>query len=223
MFMESFETRRLFAISFPSPGNWLTLNGTNHDDHITLGFTADHSKLDVGIDGKHQQYPLGVIARVIIYGKKGNDFILIDETNGKILGGIEMYGGEGDDTLIGGSGPDAEMGNNGNDLLIGGAGDDGLNGGNGSDTLIGGAGNDLLSGGDGTDRLNGGDGNDLLDAGGGRDIVYGGGGSDVMFPGNKHSEFRDRSSEDGQPDVLRYRSPLTRVVIDYVPNDPAPS
>ncbi|MGI9508108.1 MAG: calcium-binding protein [Geminicoccaceae bacterium] len=74
-----------------------------------------------------------------------------------------MYGGAGDDTLIGGS---ASSGKN---TTIGG--DDTLYGGDGADTLI---------GGDGADSLFGGADDDVLDGGVGADVIDGGAGSDQV-------------------------------------------
>lgn len=80
--------------------------------------------------------------------------------------GILLSGGDGDDTLIGGSAAD---------LLIGGAGDDILSGGDGDDLLLGSTGNDSYSGGAGNDILMiGEDGDSVTDGGTGNDraIVY---------------------------------------------------
>lgn len=85
-----------------------------------------------------------------------------------------LYGGLGNDTLIGGAGGDIIHGGGGdpdaggvldNDAIFGGAGDDRINGEDGGDLIDGGAGDDDLTGGHGADRLLGGDGNDRLDAG----------------------------------------------------------
>ena len=70
-------------------------------------------------------------------GTVGNDNI-----SGTNLGGNNLSGLEGNDTLSGG---------NLDDRLDGGAGNDNLSGGNGNDTLIGGTGNDVLNGGAGND------------------------------------------------------------------------
>ena len=64
-----------------------------------------------------------------------------------------MYGGEGNDTILG---------NAGNDKLYGQAGDDLLSGGKGNDSIAGGAGNNTLTGGAGNDVFIYGGGNDLI-------------------------------------------------------------
>jgi Ca2+-binding RTX toxin-like protein len=73
----------------------------------------------------------------------------------------DIYGGYGNDTLIG---------NTLNNLLDGGAGNDWLDGADGSDILQGRAGDDTLIGGGGADKLYGGAGLDVLDGGSGNDI-----------------------------------------------------
>ncbi|MBS2021131.1 MAG: hypothetical protein JST92_01885 [Deltaproteobacteria bacterium] len=81
-----------------------------------------------------------------------------------IRGDIEnLIGGDGDDTLIGNSGPNR---------LEGGPGDDTIYGLDGDDVLVGGPGDDRLFGGNGDDTFlyvsaSGGEGNDVIDCGAG--------------------------------------------------------
>jgi Ca2+-binding RTX toxin-like protein len=106
-----------------------------------------------------------------MFGQGGNDTIALDETNGA-LPAADLFGGDGNDTLIGGSG---------NDLLFGGAGNDTLLGKGGNDQLFGGDGNDTLDGGTGNNQLFGQAGNDLMiwNPGGGSDLFEGGAGIDT--------------------------------------------
>ncbi|WP_013325558.1 beta strand repeat-containing protein [Gloeothece verrucosa] len=109
--------------------------------------------------------------------------------------GLNLNGGNEDDTITGGAGDDYINGSNGKDLLYGLAGNDTLMGGNGTDTLYGGAGNDLLSGddndstGSGKDILYGGVGNDTLNGGNGADDLTGGQGNDLLIGGNGADNF----------------------------------
>jgi Ca2+-binding RTX toxin-like protein len=93
----------------------------------------------------------------------------------------DIYGTNGDDTLNGTSDNDNIFGFDGNDTLLSGEGDDTLDGENGNDQLFGESGNDILGGGAGDDLLNGGDGNDLLWGQDGGDILRGGNGDDFLF------------------------------------------
>lgn len=74
--------------------------------------------------------------------------------------GDDLYGGNGNDTLIGQYNSDKLAGGSGNDFVIGGDGNDNLDGGDGDDILVGGSGNDVLHAGVGLDDLTGGGGND---------------------------------------------------------------
>jgi Ca2+-binding RTX toxin-like protein len=112
-----------------------------------------------------------------VFGQGGDDTIALDETNGA-LPAANLFGGIGNDTLIGGSGGDLLFGQSGNDTLLGkggfdflfgGADDDVLVGGDGDDQVFGEAGNDLMiwNPGDDTDLVEGGDGIDTAAVNGG--------------------------------------------------------
>jgi Ca2+-binding RTX toxin-like protein len=113
-----------------------------------------------------------------VFGRGGNDSIALDETNGA-LPKADLFGGAGNDTLIGGSGNDLLFGGAGNDSLLGKGGNDLLFGGDGNDTLIGGTGDDQVFGQDGNDLMiwNPGDGTDLNEGGAGNDTVEVNGGN----------------------------------------------
>jgi Ca2+-binding RTX toxin-like protein len=83
--------------------------------------------------------------------------------------GFGVQGGDGADTVVGGSRRDSYTGGAGNDLLDGRGDQDSLFGFAGDDTLIGGAGQDSLAGGDGNDIIIGGADGDSLHGGIGKD------------------------------------------------------
>ncbi|HEX8989652.1 MAG TPA: calcium-binding protein, partial [Rhodocyclaceae bacterium] len=64
-----------------------------------------------------------------------------------IRGSGDLYGGDGDDTIIGGDGGNRIIAGGGDDLLVAGSGGDLIFGGLGADTMIGGAGYDTLGAG----------------------------------------------------------------------------
>jgi len=118
-----------------------------------------------------------------VFGQAGNDVIQLDETNGALPSAM-LFGGDGNDTLIGGSAADMLFGQAGNDILLGKGGDDLLFGGTGNDTLTGGVGTDQVFGEAGNDTMiwNPGEGTDLNEGGDGIDTVQvnGGNGAEVF-------------------------------------------
>ncbi|USX11945.1 hypothetical protein NHH88_19845 [Oxalobacteraceae bacterium OTU3CAMAD1] len=97
-----------------------------------------------------------------IQGLGGDDLLLAAPAQGESMS--YLWGGDGNDTLVGSSGRDELWGHDGNDILQGGDGDDNLTDGDGSDLADGGTGNDRLywHGGPGEDTLLGGAGEDQL-------------------------------------------------------------
>ena len=97
----------------------------------------------------------------------------------------------------------------------GGDGDDTLLGGNGADILAGGAGDDFLDGNQGIDTLLGGDGDDAVqwDPGDGSDTVVGGAGADrLVFNGSGASERLELSSAAGGH--VRLTRDMAAIVMD---------
>jgi hypothetical protein len=112
------------------------------------------------------------------FGQDGNDTISLDERFG-LLPAADLFGGNGNDTLTGGSGNDLLFGQDGADTLFGKGGNDLLFGGDGKDVLTGGPGDDQVFGQAGNDIMiwNPGDGSDLLEGGVGDDIAVVNGGN----------------------------------------------
>src|SRR5262249_10457683 len=122
-------------------------------------------------------------ALIQAFGQAGNDTITLNEANGA-LPRANLFGGIGNDTLIGGSGADQLFGQSGNDTLLGKGGADFLFGGADNDVLTGGDGDDQVFGEAGNDRMiwNPGDDTDLNEGGDGVDTVEvnGGNGAEVF-------------------------------------------
>lgn len=113
-----------------------------------------------------------------IFGRAGNDQLSLNEVNGA-LPTAQLFGEDGNDTLIGGSGADLLEGGNDSDILLGKGGSDTLYGGDGADTLTGGDADDIVEGGAGNDRSiwNPGDDTDVVEGGDGVDTVEVNGGN----------------------------------------------
>lgn len=96
----------------------------------------------------------------------------------------DIWGGDGDDVLVGSAAANHLRGQGGNDELYGGDGDDDLDDFYGVNVLVGDAGNDDLTGSpDGGDFLDGGEGDDVLDGWAGNDTLDGGPGVDQFLAG----------------------------------------
>jgi Ca2+-binding RTX toxin-like protein len=127
------------------------------------------------------------------------ELIVNGSTNDK---GVNLNGGNGNDTLSGNATNNAEdvlLGANGNDILSGFGGTDALYGGNGDDKLYGGAGIDYLYGDSGNDTLDGGTEGDFLFGGKGNDILTGGTGADkfVFAPQGGSDRILDFNATEG--------------------------
>jgi hypothetical protein len=173
---------------------------------VGAGRGSDTVSIELGDTGA----AAGVLVRV--WGGQGNDQLLGDG------GADQFYGGPGNDTLDGAAGNDVLMGGSGNDDLSGGDDADMLNGEDGNDTLGGGWGTDRLLGMGGSDQLDGGEGRDRMDGGGerdtlkggdGRDAVVGGAGRDTLFLQWGRDTFADDSVDRHRTDDVRL--PLNRI------------
>lgn len=114
------------------------------------------------------------------YGEAGNDRVP-DGDDRTIIGKRRLYGGPGNDTLIGSYESDYILGEDGDDVLGGDHSDSIYTPIPSDDTLDGGAGNDTINGGPGDDTLNGGTGNDSINGGTGADALTGGADADTFL------------------------------------------
>jgi Ca2+-binding RTX toxin-like protein len=156
------------------------LDGGQGNDILRGDGGADRFFGDGGIDGVTY---FGIAANVHadLDGVAGDDGPSDGDT---IATDIEdLYGGNGNDTLIGNAVRNRLVGNAGNDTLSSGDDHDILSGGAGNDFLSSGTGNDSLSGGADNDTLLAFDGNDSLDGDAGDDRLFGHNGNDTLDGG----------------------------------------
>lgn len=116
-----------------STQNDLVVVGTGRNDAIRVKATKVAGQIQVLLNGAVVAIQSGV-SQVIVYGGAGNDRIVADP---KLTTAVTFFGGDGNDTLVGGAG---------NDILIGGTGNDALDGGSGMNLLVGGTGSATLKG-----------------------------------------------------------------------------
>lgn len=141
----------------------LTVNGTAGDDtvraHIAALTPGGARVLRIRVNDYYRGFPARQVGRVIVNAVGGDDTVCLTPLAVPAL----VYGGDGDDTLVGGTAGDRLEGGQGNDVLVGDGGNDSLRGGAEDDSLSGDAGNDLLDGGLGADEVHGGTGVDWID------------------------------------------------------------
>jgi uncharacterized secreted protein with C-terminal beta-propeller domain len=158
--LEQLETRTLLSgipglglVGVPgdAPGPVWTVRGDQDPTQLNDTIVIRYSPQDAGVVE-------AVVNGSVVSSRRAADLRL-----------LRVRAGAGDDTVTinipdptfairvwGGTGNDHLIGHNGREILLGGAGDDILDGGGGRDVLIGGGGNDKLHGGLGADRLDGG-------------------------------------------------------------------
>lgn len=129
-----------------SPGRMLlAVGGTDGNDDIRINEiqAGKTRRTQVVIDRAFtKNFP--VPGRIAVYGGSGNDLIVVAPN---VIVSAWLYGGAGNDILIGGAGNNVLIGDAGNDALVGRGGNDLLIGGADADLLLGGLGQDIYIGG----------------------------------------------------------------------------
>ena len=139
----------------------LLVLGSDAADKIALRLEAgrpDVLQVDEGDDGSADfSFRRDKIETILVDARGGEDSVRIDDGNGSTTAGIRtvIAGGDGNDTLSGGSSPE---------LLLGGDGNDSIDGNGGNDAAFLGAGDDrfIWDPGDGSDSIEGQEGNDTM-------------------------------------------------------------
>ena len=162
-----------------STANTVTLGGA-----VTLGAGIDQVDINTfdGNDSVTLTLALTGLKKVVNLGA-GND---VANLSGVAVDPADpvIYGGDGDDNIIGSPNPDLIFGGSGTDVILGLGGIDYIDGGDGNDTITGGTGDDTLHGGAGSDVIiwNNGDNTDVVEGGTGDDraVVTGAGAGDIF-------------------------------------------
>ncbi|MEA2735937.1 MAG: hypothetical protein QOE14_2388 [Humisphaera sp.] len=172
--VDSLEARRLFAAA---P---LAVNGTAGNDIIQISLSG--SNYVVIVNGSSAQHAVANVSAINVFAGDGDDIVVA--APGFALG-FYTDGGNGNDRVVGGDGPDTFLGAAGKDQLYGGSGNDRINGAGGNDKVIGDAGADRLYGGAGNDYIDGGSSGDRIYPGAGFDSCFGSSGNDFFFSFDK--------------------------------------
>jgi Ca2+-binding RTX toxin-like protein len=156
-----------------SSGGVAVVAGTSGDDLIEIRSTR--SRVIVTVSGRERDIPWKDNYFLLVYGRAGDDRIVVTD---KGLGLAYLFGGTGNDTILGSSDVEFLSGEEGDDSIDGAGGGDLLVGGTGDDTLWGRGGDDLMSGEEGSDALHGNAGKDTLFRLDPSDTLFGGAGAD---------------------------------------------
>lgn len=132
-------------------------------------------------------------AGYVIYADTGTGF---DLSGMSIVGGSDLRGQGGDETITGSDSADTISGGAGADTLSGGTGNDTINGDAGADILSGGTGTDTINGGDDGDTIHGGDDADILNGDAGADTIYGEAGADTIHGGTEADTIYGGTEDD---------------------------
>ena len=160
-FFEELESRQLFAAGGPTSAPPITtpilraklvLQGTTTRDNMAVDVKKGY--LHFFLNGVTKRYNVARVGGIQIYGLNGNDTIKV----GDGAPGVFIDGGGHNDTIVGGLGNDTLVGGVGNDKISGRDGEDQIDGGKGRDDINGGAGRDKISSSDlEVDVVDGGD------------------------------------------------------------------
>ena len=203
-FLDALEPRRLFAAA---P---LVINGTAGADIIEIAQTA--TAYVVTVNGVAKQHPIANVSNIDVKCGDGDDILI---GSPELILGFYADGGNGNDRMIGGQGPDTMGGAAGKDVLYGGLGNDRLNGAGGNDKVLGEAGSDRVYGGDGNDYMDGGSSVDRLYLGNGLDTAFGSGGNDIFYAIDRASDqiFGGSGQDTATADVIDIRGSIEHVAI----------
>lgn len=139
------------------------------------------AQIIVQFNSDSQTIVAGPLRRVRIDMGDGNDTVVINTDLPAPFNPFDVVirGGNGDDTIQGGTLPERIFGDAGNDTLSGQGDRDIIHGGDGDDTITGGAGKDRLFGDAGDDLFRNNETADERALGSGKDLVVGGPGRDT--------------------------------------------
>lgn len=147
--LERLEERAVLASASLANGV-LTVKGSNLSETINVA----QNDGSITVTGHNGSFNANSVNRVVVYGYGGNDHIDVRSVRGSAnFTGTSLFGGFGNDFMVGTAVRDYIYGEGNNDTLFGMDGSDVLSGGDNNDKLFGMAGYDYLYGGYGVDFL----------------------------------------------------------------------
>lgn len=202
--VDPLEDRRLLAVTYDVTTSSLSIEGTTQSESYEIYQDDQHVIVQAGAAPQYFNKATQPVKFITAQMYDGNDVLTMDEA---LRIPLIAYGGDGNDTIMGGAAIDFIYGENGldflygrgsRDVLDGGAEGDFIVGGDGSDVIFGKSGHDMLFGNDGNDFIFGGDdSNDIIYGGDGNDFLQGDEGNDFIAGGNGNDTiFGDRNTLD---------------------------
>jgi Ca2+-binding RTX toxin-like protein len=120
----------------------LTITGSDQANTVTVSQVGSQIVVTASfLPGGTASFPAAEITSIDVSVSDGNDTVVLAPSVSKPA---QVDGGDGNDTLVGGSAAAILLGGAGNDTITGGAGRNVIIGGLGADTIVAGGGDDLL-------------------------------------------------------------------------------
>ena len=179
--VETLENRLLLTAVLSAKGTLAVIGTGGNDTIVVERHPTIADQVRATINGTAQVFNRANVRRVEIYGQSGNDNARLDDSLAILSRkGATLFGGAGNDTLVGGLAGVNFLGGKHADSILGGSRNDIIFGGDGADTIIGGRGNDRIFGDEGADAIRGWLGNDLMYGDAGNDTLFGEDGDDTL-------------------------------------------
>ncbi|MDY0328392.1 MAG: hypothetical protein RBR07_09105, partial [Arcobacteraceae bacterium] len=181
--------------------NIQNIKGGEGNDTFSTNFTISN-QFDGNSGNNTMDYSNANSTQKIVVTLDGANFRDVSIGTGTVVDRVKniqnVYGGDGNDTLIGDGNSNILDGGSGDDLIRGIAGLNDLRGGAGADTIYGGTGDDVIDGGTGSDTIYANAGDNLIYGGDDSDTIMSGSGNDTIYGGyvDGSSVHQDNSLQD---------------------------
>jgi len=195
--------------------NIQNIKGGEGNDSFRTDFTVSN-QFDGNAGNNTMDYSNANASQKIVVTLDGANFRDVTIGTGAVVDSIKniqnVYGGAGNDTIIGDGNSNILDGGSGDDLIRGIAGLNDLRGGAGADTIYGGTGNDIMDGGADSDTIYANAGDNIIYGGDAGDTVISGTGNDTIYGGyvDGSSVHQDTSLQDW----VSFDSALANVTVD---------
>ncbi|MGJ0359846.1 hypothetical protein NG785_09320 [Aliarcobacter cryaerophilus] len=195
--------------------NIQNIKGGEGNDTFRTNFAVSN-QFDGNSGNNTMDYSNANASQKIVVALDGANFRDVTIGSGAVVDSVKniqnIYGGAGDDTIIGDGNSNILDGGSGDDLISGIAGLNTLRGGAGADTIYGGTGNDIIDGGVDSDTIYANAGDNIIYGGDDSDTIISGTGNDTIYGGyvDSSSIHQDNSLQDW----VSFESALANVTVN---------